>query len=82
MPRLEKFHDSHMISTAKQFFRFQQSNLERHLGHDTVPYLDMQTVEPSPRYPLTGAGLYIKGSTEGGIFLGLKVITEDLSLNL
>ena len=58
---------------------FQTSDMVQDAGQNTVPLIDTQAVEPYPHVLLSGAGLYLKGTDISGGFLGIKLITYDIS---
>ena len=62
-----------------QYFEFQISDKGADAEQSTVPFIDTQKVEPSPHVPLAGAGLYHKGDEYSGGFLGIKLITANIS---
>ena len=49
------------------------------MGQTTIPFIDTQEVETYPHVPLAGAGLYLKGEKHSGGFLGVKLISSDIS---
>ena len=60
-----------------KFIRFRTSNLKEDVGQTTIPFLDIQPVEPIPHVPISGTGLYHKATDSSG-FLGIKLITEKI----
>lgn len=62
-----------------RFIRFQTSNLDSDVGQRTVPFIDREPVEPRPRVPISGAGLYHRDGHEEEGFLGLKLMSYDRS---
>jgi len=66
-------------STHNQYVEFQATSLEKDISQTTVPFLDAQDVTPQPPTWLTGIGLYHKGVSGYGGYLGLRVATLDVS---
>lgn len=69
---------------GKSYIRFQPTDFFKDAGQTTVPYLDIQPVVTSPPSPIQGIGVYYKGHKGYGGFIGLKLLTVDVSdkLNL
>lgn len=68
---------SEVTSTTNQYIEFTHSDLERDVGQTTVPFIDAQDVISRVPVALGGAGIYHKGKTLYGGFIGLKLITYD-----
>lgn len=66
-------------SQSDQFLLFTHSDIDTDAAQTTVPFLDAQPVAPDPPTLLTGAGIYHKGRSGYGGFIGLKVVTYDFS---
>ena len=66
----------------KEFVKITTTNIENDIGQTTVPWIDMQKVEPVPHTPLSGAGLYhkaLKDENAGSGYLGIMLFTKDIS---
>lgn len=61
---------------------FTASDLEKDAGQTTVPYIDLQPIEPKPPAPLSGAGVYHKGRDGYGGYVALKLITYNFEPQL
>lgn len=68
---------SEIDSATNQYIEFTHSDLDRDVGQTTVPYIDAQDVISRVPVALSGAGVYHKGKTNYGGFIGLKLITYD-----
>lgn len=64
-------------STTNQFIEFTHTDLDRDVGQTTVPYIDAQDVISRVPVALGGAGIYHKGQSLYGGFIGLKLVTYD-----
>lgn len=73
---------SALQSNSDEFIEFTHTDFDKDAAQSTVPYLDAQPVTPNIYVPLSGAGLYYKGSWESGGFIGPKVITYDYSKHI
>ena len=71
-----------MDSNPNQFLRFQLSDLTVDAGKSTVPFIDLQPVQLDPPVLLSGAGLYHKKAAGSSGFLGLKLMTYDITQNI
>ncbi|XP_031632297.1 uncharacterized protein LOC116346405 isoform X1 [Contarinia nasturtii] len=68
---------SEIDSVSNQYIEFTHTDLDRDVGQTTVPYIDAQDVISRVPVALSGAGVYHKGKTNYGGFIGLKLITYD-----
>lgn len=68
---------SEIDSTSNQYIEFTHTDLDRDVGQTTVPYIDAQDVVSRIPVALSGAGIYHKGKSLFGGFIGLKLITYD-----
>ncbi|KAJ6649489.1 hypothetical protein Bhyg_04725 [Pseudolycoriella hygida] len=60
--------------------KFQPTGLYEDVAQTTIPFIDSQMVESFDREaPLSGVGIYFKGSPGFGGFIAPKVITYDMS---
>jgi len=66
-------------SASDTFLSFEASSPEKDVAQTTLPFLDSQPVAPRPAVWLTGLGLFHKGQPGFGGFLGLRVMTVDLT---
>lgn len=63
-----------------KFVQFQPSGIDQDVAQTTIPFIDSQIVESFDRQaPLSGVGLYFKGSIGFGGLIAPKVITYDFS---
>ncbi|KAK2580573.1 hypothetical protein KPH14_007697 [Odynerus spinipes] len=69
-------------SDVNQYLNFAPSDREKDAAQSTIPFLDVQPVEPKPPVPLAGAGIFHKGRTGSGGFLTLKLITYNYAPHL
>lgn len=56
---------------------FQPTGIAEDLAQTTVPYVDIQSVEPDHPAPLAGIGIYYKGNDGYGGFIAPYLITYD-----
>lgn len=66
-------------SVPDTFIRFGPTDRWKDVSQLTVPFFDAQAVAPTPSSWFMGMELYHKGHTDTGGFLGLKVITYDMT---
>lgn len=64
-------------SKPNQYIEFTHSDVVRDVAQTTVPFIDAQDVISKVPVALSGAGLYHKGQSNYGGFVGLKLITYD-----
>ncbi|XP_043490833.1 uncharacterized protein LOC122516776 isoform X2 [Polistes fuscatus] len=69
-------------SGENQYLNFGPSDREKDAAQSTVPFLDIQPVEPIPPVPISGAGIFHKGRPGSGGFLSLKLITYNFAPHL
>nr|XP_053657234.1 uncharacterized protein LOC128706306 [Cherax quadricarinatus] len=69
-------------SRPDTFIRFGPTDRRKDAAQLTVPFFDAQTVAPFPSTWFSGIELFHKGQAGSGGFLGLKVITYDLSRHM
>ena len=65
-----------------EFVKITTTNIENDIGQTTIPWIDMQKVEPVPHMPLSGAGLYhkiVEGEAGGSGYLGIMLFTKDIN---
>ncbi|KAI4500300.1 hypothetical protein M0802_004717 [Mischocyttarus mexicanus] len=73
----------HMSDTGvNQYLNFGPSDREKDAAQSTIPFLDIQPVEPKPPIPLAGAGIFHKGRSGSGGFLTLKLLTYNFAPHL
>lgn len=60
-----------------QFVRFQPSDKVADAAQSTVPFLDIQKVEPHNPVPIAGLGLYYKGQPLFGGYVAPKLVTYN-----
>ncbi|XP_046814386.1 uncharacterized protein LOC124422239 isoform X3 [Vespa crabro] len=69
-------------SDVNQYLNFAPSDREKDAAQSTIPFLDIQPVEPNPSIPIAGAGIFHKGRSGSGGFLALKLITYNFAPHL
>lgn len=68
--------------SANQFVRFQPTDRVADVAQSTVPFVDIQKVEPHNVVPLAGLGLYYKGQPLFGGYVAPKVVTYNYGPHL
>ena len=79
LPTKSKGKSSSITNGNGFYVRFQVSSLKQDIGQSTVPFIDSQSVDPYPLSIITGAGLYHKGAHNSGGFIGVKLLTDDIT---
>lgn len=69
-------------SDVNQYLNFAPSDRIKDAAQSTIPFLDVQPVEPNPHVPIAGAGIFHKGRAGSGGFLALKLITYNFAPHL
>lgn len=69
-------------SKPNQYVNFAPSDRKSDAAQNTIPFLDVQPVEPNPPVPLMGAGIFHKGRKGSGGYIAMKVITYDFTRHL
>ncbi|XP_014216345.1 uncharacterized protein LOC106645091 isoform X3 [Copidosoma floridanum] len=69
-------------SKSNQFLLFTPTDLKKDVAQNTVPFIDIQPVEPKPPVPIAGCGIFHKGREGYGGFLALKLITYNFEPKL
>ncbi|XP_068201294.1 uncharacterized protein [Palaemon carinicauda] len=64
---------------SNSFVQFGPTSIKSDVAQLTVPFFDAQEVSPSPPAWLSGLDLYHKGQPGSGGFIGVKLISFDLS---
>lgn len=62
---------------TNQFVQFQPTDRFADVAQSTVPFVDIQKVEPHQPQPLSGLGLYHKGQPLFGGYVAPKVVTYN-----
>lgn len=63
-----------------KFVNFQPSDVDKDVAQTTIPFIDSQIVESFDRQsPLSGVGIYYKGSPGYGGFIAVKAMTYDMT---
>lgn len=62
---------------ANQYVRFQPTDRVADVAQSTVPFVDIQKVEPHHPMPLSGLGLYHKGQPLFGGYVAPKLVTYN-----
>lgn len=65
-----------------QYVMFQPSSLEKDGGQSTIPFIDMQNVVSAVPVPLSGVGTIHRGSETSAGFLGLVILTYNITSHL
>lgn len=76
---IRQFAPSSIDSTPNQFVQFTHTDFDKDAAQTTVPFFDAQPVVSAEPSPLSGAGIYHKGQSGFGGFVGLKIFTYDYS---
>lgn len=72
-------------SSSNQYIKFTTSSLEKDGGQTTLPFIELLNVTTKVATPLSGLGLYHKGSSVSkyfGGFLGIKLLTFDMTSHI
>lgn len=73
---------SKIDSVTNQYIEFTHTDLDRDVGQTTVPYIDAQDVISKVPVALSGAGIYHKGNSMYGGFIGAKIITYNFKSHI
>lgn len=65
--------------TQNSYIDFQPTDIWKDAAQTTVPYIDIELVEPTHPSILSGAGLFYKGQPEYGGFIAPKIVTYDFA---
>ncbi|KAJ6642110.1 hypothetical protein Bhyg_07056 [Pseudolycoriella hygida] len=65
--------------TPNAYIEFQPTDIGKDAAQTTVPYIDIEFVEPKHPSILSGVGLYYKGQPGYGGFIAPKIVTYDFS---
>eukprot|EP00095_Tigriopus_kingsejongensis_P006035 maker-scaffold889_size84747-snap-gene-0.24 protein:Tk06035 transcript:maker-scaffold889_size84747-snap-gene-0.24-mRNA-1 annotation:"hypothetical protein L798_01615" len=83
MPDISTFdHKSEILAGNNKFIQFDATSAHKDVMQTTIPFLDAQTVAPSPGTWLSAVGLYYKGTTGYGGFVGPLVRSYDFTRHL
>lgn len=66
-------------NSNNHYIEFKPTSFEKDAGQTMIPYLDIQPVFTTPARPMGGVGIYHKTMTGYGGFVGLKLLTADVS---
>ncbi|XP_016912743.1 uncharacterized protein LOC107998157 isoform X2 [Apis cerana] len=69
-------------SKTEQYLNFAPSDRKTDAAQNTIPFLDVQSVESNPPIPIAGAGIFHKGRLGSGGYVALRLITYDFSKHL
>lgn len=69
-------------TTSNKFVLFTHSSIDRDVAQTTLPFLDKQMVAPYPGVPLSGVGLYFKGTKNYAGYIGPSVFTYEIAKNI
>lgn len=65
--------------TPNSYVDFQPTDIGKDAAQTTVPFIDIELVEPTHPTILSGAGLYYKGQPGFGGFIAPKIVTYDFA---
>ncbi|XP_037049805.1 uncharacterized protein LOC119084060 isoform X2 [Bradysia coprophila] len=65
--------------TPNSYIDFQPTDIWKDAAQTTVPYIDVELVEPTHPTILSGAGLFYKGQPGYGGFIAPKIVTYDFA---
>lgn len=70
--------------SQNRYVQFQPTDIDKDGGQTTVPFIDVQLVQPPNDRPtlLSGAGIYYKGEPGFGGFIAPKVVTYDFTQHI
>lgn len=66
----------------RKYVQFQPTDKHKDAAQTTIPFLDIQMVEPRHPVPLAGVGLLYKGQEGYGGYVAPKVITYDYTAHV
>lgn len=69
-------------SAVNQYVNFAASDREKDAAQSTIPFLDIQPVESKPALPMSGAGIFHKGTPGSGGFIAMKLVTFNFAPHL
>ncbi|KAK1133607.1 hypothetical protein K0M31_011408 [Melipona bicolor] len=69
-------------SKPQQYLNFAPSDRKKDAAQNTIPFLDIQSVESNPPVPIAGAGIFHKGRSASGGYVAMRLITYDFSKHL
>ena len=69
-------------SKPQQYLNFAPSDRKKDAAQNTIPFLDIQSVESNPPVPIAGAGIFHKGRPASGGYVAMRLITYDFSKHL
>ncbi|XP_062125898.1 uncharacterized protein LOC133838719 [Drosophila sulfurigaster albostrigata] len=73
---------SQPLSKDGQYLEFVNTGMEQDAAQTTIPFIDIQDVVSNHPVPLSGIGIYYKGSLGYGGFVAPKIISYDISPHL
>lgn len=65
--------------TPNSYIDFQPTDIGKDAAQTTVPFIDVELVEPTHPTILSGAGLFYKGQPGFGGFIAPKIVTYDFA---
>lgn len=68
--------------SSNKYIKFTHSSIDLDVAQTTLPFIDIQPVVPYPGVPLSGVGIYFKGTKYFGGFIGASVFTYNFSENI
>lgn len=68
--------------SSNKYIKFTHSSIDHDVAQTTLPFIDIQPVVPYPGVPLSGVGIYFKGTKNYGGFIAASVFTYNFSENL
>lgn len=70
---------SEILSTDNQYIQFTHSDVDKDVAQTTVPFMDAQDVISKIPVALNGIGIYYKGQSSFGGFIGMKLVTYNFA---
>jgi len=65
--------------SSNKFLKFTHSSIDHDVAQTTLPFIDIQPVVPYPGIPLSGLGLYFKGTKSYAGFIGPNIFTYNFT---
>jgi len=78
----KRFPKSTIDSNKNQYLLFGATSAYKDVSQTTIPYIDSQPVAPQVGSWLSGVGLYHKGTSGSGGYVGAMIKTYDISRHL
>lgn len=68
--------------SSNKYLMFTHSSIDHDVAQTTLPFIDIQPVAPYPGTPLSGVGIYFKGTKKYSGYVGPNVFTYDSSQDI